>query len=410
MNNTKTPLISIVIATKNREIYCIEAIKSILSINSNEIELAIADNSDTNEIKKFVKSINDSRLNYVYNNSLTSSIANFNRAMALATGEYVCMIGDDDGINPEIIEITKWALKNNVDAITSSICANYRWEGTGAPDTLFTKMTGSTLTLTSFNCKAQFVHVSKSLNALMKNGATNYLEFKLPKLYHGIIRREIFQQIKQDTGEYLKGLSPDIYSAVILAHKVKNLVYINYPITIPGVCATSTSIIEGQKKSNSKRIEDIPHLKNRGDYTWSINVPRFYCVQTIWADSCFAALDELSDNVLKEKFNKFYLYANILLADPKLLKLLYGHIVSENKYNVALVVLSLTKTLMAYLILFFRINVLTRAFGRFKIIFKLSKFEVIQNLPTINDAMLALTAYIKQNKISDPVNQLTNIS
>jgi glycosyltransferase involved in cell wall biosynthesis len=200
------PLLSIVIATKNREFYCIEAIKSILSISSNEIELAIADNSDTEEIKIFVETLSDNRLKYVYDNSPTSSIANFNRAMALSTGDYVCMIGDDDGINLEIIEITNWAKQNDVDSLVGSLSANYRWENTGAPDTLFTKMTGSTLTITPFNCKAQFVDVRKSLIALMKNGATNYLEFKVPKLYHGIIKRDIFQNIKQNTGEYLKGL------------------------------------------------------------------------------------------------------------------------------------------------------------------------------------------------------------
>lgn len=403
------PLLSIVIATKNREFYCIEAIKSILLISSNEIELVIADNSDTEEIKKFTETLSDNRLKYVYDNSPTSSIANFNRALALATGEYVCMIGDDDGINPEIIEVTNWAKENNIDAVSGSLSANYRWEGTGAPDTLFTKMTGSTLTITSFDGNAYLVDLNKSLNSLMKNGATNYLEFKLPKLYHGIVKREFFQNIKHDTGEYLKGLSPDIYSAVLLAHKVKNLVHIDYPITIPGVCGTSTSIIEGQKKSNSKKIEDIPHLQNRGDYIWNKHVPRFYCVQTIWADSCFAALDELPNSVLKEKFNKFNLYANILIADLKLFKLLYNHILNEVKGNKILLSFNLIRFFSNYIILFVRINVFRRAFGRLKIILKISKYKNIIDLPTITDAMNTLTVYLKEKKIPLAVDQLSKI-
>lgn len=404
-----TPLLSIVIATKNREFYCIEALKSILLIDSVELELVIADNSDTDEIKIFVETLEDSRLKYVYDNSPTSSIANFNRAMALATGYYVCMIGDDDGINPEIIEITNWAKQNDVDSLVGSLSANYRWENTGAPDTMFTKMTGSTLTITQFNCKAQFVDVRKSLVSLMKNGATNFLEFKLPKLYHGITKRDIFQNVKQNTGEYLKGLSPDIYSAVILAHKVKNLVHIDYPITIPGVCSTSSSIIEGQKKSNSKKIEDIPHLQNRGEYTWNINIPRFYCVQTIWGDSCFAALDELSSNELKEKFNKFNLYANILIANPKLLKLVFKHIDYENSKSI-FILIAYFKTSYAYLILFIKINVVKRSIGRLQIILKINRFQVIRELLTISNAMISLTEYMKQNKINRAINELTKLS
>jgi glycosyltransferase involved in cell wall biosynthesis len=404
-----SPLLTIVIATKNREYYCIEAIKAILSISSNELELVIADNSDSKEIKLFVETIFDIRLKYVYDNSPTSSIANFNRALSLATGDYVCMIGDDDGINPEIIEITKWAKINDVDSLVGSLSANYRWDNTGAPDTLFTKMTGSTLTISSFNGMVKFVDLKQSLVALMRNGATNYLEFNLPKLYHGIVRRDVFQKIKYETGEYLKGLSPDIYSAVILAHKVKNLVHIDYPITIPGVCGTSTSIIEGQKKSNSKRIEDIPHLQHRGEYTWNNNIPRFYCVQTIWGDSCFAALDELSSSELKEKFNKFNLYANILIANPKLLKMVCKHIDNVNSKSIFIIV-AYFKTFYAYLILFIKINVVKRSIGRLNIILKISRFQIIRELFTIKNAMDSLTEFMKQNKINKAIDELSKFS
>lgn len=400
MNNPKTPLLSIVIATKNREYYCIEAIKSIMSINSNEIELAIADNSDTNKIKVFVESINDNRLRYIYDNSPTSSIANFNRAMELATGEYVCMIGDDDGINPEIIEITKWALKNNVDALIASISANYRWEGTGAPNTLFTKMTGSTLTITHFEGKAEFVNIKKSLQKFMDNGCTNYADYKLPRLYHGIVKRKYFEILKSETGHYLKGLSPDIYSSLTIACKIEKLVFLDYPITIPGVCGVSTSIIEGQKKSNSKSIEDIPHLKNRGEYVWSKYVPRFYCVQTIWADSGFAALEELNRSDLIKKFNRHSLYGKILNADLSLRTYLYKHIVSDCELNKRNLLFELTLTFINYIKVFVNRNLLFRAYKRFQMLIGIQRIDTLTNLNEITKAMLALNANIKERGIN----------
>ena len=60
------PLISVAIATKNREKYCIEAIKSILAYKNSEIEIAVADNSATDEVKKFVETINSPAIKYSY--------------------------------------------------------------------------------------------------------------------------------------------------------------------------------------------------------------------------------------------------------------------------------------------------------------------------------------------------------
>ena len=77
MNEIKQPLLSIIIATKNREFYCIEAIKSILATESDELQLAIADNSDSEKVKDFVATLSDHRIVYKYDNSPTSSIENF---------------------------------------------------------------------------------------------------------------------------------------------------------------------------------------------------------------------------------------------------------------------------------------------------------------------------------------------
>ncbi|WAC41452.1 glycosyltransferase family 2 protein [Pedobacter sp. SL55] len=399
MSSNIRPLLTIVIATKNREIYCIEAIKSILSINSDKIEIAIADNSDSSKVKIFVESLNNEHLKYIYDSSPTSSIANFNRAMSLATGTYVCMIGDDDGINPDIIEVTAWALDNDVDAVFGSMSANYRWEGTGAPDTLFTKMTGSTLTITPFNGKAEIVDINQSLERFMKNGCTNYADYKLPRLYHGLVKRKFFDILKSETGDYLKGLSPDIYSSLALAFKIKKLVFLDYPITIPGVCGVSTSVIEGQKKSNSKKIEHIPHLKNRGDYSWSKYVPRFYCVQTIWADSGFAAIKEFGREDLIQRFNRRSLYAKILNADLSLISYLYKHIVDDCKSNSRFVSIEIMLTFLSYIKVFVKRNIFFRAYNRFCTKLRLKRMDTLTGLVEITQAMNALTDNISQRQI-----------
>jgi glycosyltransferase involved in cell wall biosynthesis len=301
---TESPLLSIVIATKNRVPYAISAIDSILAIDSMALELVIQDNSDTLDLKDHVeRRAFDPRLKYRYTPPPLSSIGNFNLALELATGEYVCLIGDDDGVNPEVLEAAAWAKSQSIDSLGGNCKVHYLWSGTGAPSTLFTKVSGEVLTISEFSGKIVMVDVEQQLQRLVRNGGVYYLDFHLPKLYHGLVRRACLEEIRARTGEFLGGLSPDIFASLSVACIAKRVAVTDYPLTIPGACAASTSVTEGAIRTHSKRLEDAPHFRSRDNYRWSEIVPRVYSVETIWADSGIAALTAMGRTDLVDKLN-----------------------------------------------------------------------------------------------------------
>lgn len=400
------PLLSIAIATKNRQKYCLSAVQSILSLNYYNIQVIVQDNSDDKNLEILLeKHLDDLRLIYNYTPPPFSSIDNFNAAIELAAGEYVCLIGDDDGINPEIIDATIWAKQNDIDALSGSLSVNYTWENTGAPGTFFTKNVGSNLSILQFSGRVYQADLEDSLKKLMENGCTNYSEFPFPKLYHGIVKKECLEKIKKDTGSYMKGLSPDIYSAIALSYYVNKLVVIDYPLTIPGVCSLSTTVSEGQVKKHSKKIEDAPHFRDRGNYVWSKEVPPIYCVQTIWADSGFAALKELGRTDIIQLFDRYMLFVNIISADKSLKTMVYSHIAQLNSNN-KVTLADRIKLRYAYLKGPLFKFITKRAFGRLKILLKITNFKSINNLPTINEAMHALSEYLVENNIPTALNEL----
>lgn len=302
------PIISIIIPTRNRVRYALSAINSILAIESGLLQLVIQDNSDSDELEKHIILMNhDKRL--VYNRSVNplSFVDNFSEAVAHATGEYLCIIGDDDGVNPEIIEAAIWAKNNNIDAIKPSLCAQYLWPGVNI-SSAFTKKFGSTLTIGEFKSKISIVNVKQELEHLLKDGCQNYFDRNLPKIYHGIVKNEYMQNVKTITGKYFGGLTPDIYSVVALSTQIEKLAVIDYPLTIPGAAIGSGSIDSATGKHTGK-LEDAPHFKGHENYVWAQEVPKFYSVETIWADSAIAALRETGNSKLLE-----YLRVDILCA------------------------------------------------------------------------------------------------
>lgn len=301
------PILSILVATRNRIPYCINLIETILSFDYNNFELVIQDNSDTMELSEYANTItNDIRFVYNYTPPPFSSIDNFNAVIGLAKGEYLCLIGDDDGVTHEIFTLVEWMEKNSIDAVKPSLSLMYRWPDACEILPTFRGDKGN-LEITNFTGNTEAYDVNKELDLLLANGGQNYLMRQLPKLYHGIVAREKLNLIKEKTGNFTGGLSPDIYWVAALSNLIKNIYVIDYPVTISGVCAEPLK--QGGHLSKIEKLEDAPHFRERGKYEWSSFIPRFYCAENIWADSFFASLKDNEMKAQQLKFNLKYLCA-----------------------------------------------------------------------------------------------------
>ena len=294
MNNT--PLLSIVIPTRNREFYCIQAIKHILSFENQEFELVIQDNSDSKQIFDFINTIQDSRLKYFYTENQLNSLFNMDLAISRANGQYITMIGDDDTVLSTIFKVVEYAFKNNYDAISQKNVVSYNW-----PNSLGEEVAGE-LSYKKITYQKVNPNINENINLLLKNGMIDYLSFSFPKVYHGIVLRQRLVEIKKQAGNFFGGLSPDIYSAVSLSFFVKNFIVIDYPYTIAGACQSSTT---SQNLSGGHRgeLNKAPHLNLRGNYIWDKRIPAYYSVESIWAESAVKSFLENDKEFILKKFN-----------------------------------------------------------------------------------------------------------
>ena len=317
----KKPMLSIMIATKNRIPYCIHVIETILKFPDQDFELVIQDNSDTLELKEYCDVITDKRFKYNYTPPPFSSIDNFNKVISLSKGQYSCLIGDDDGINPDIFKIVRYASANNIDSIVPSLKAIYWWPD-ATKNIKGKENYNGLLSIGHLSSNIEILSTEGEVEKLMKSGGQEYMNLNLPKLYHGVVKTKYLQNIKEKTGSFVGGLSPDIYISVALACFIKKIVRIDYPLVIPGICIASTSA-DSATKTNTSKLEDAPHFRDRGEYYWAKQVPKFYSGVNIWADSAIASLTDLDQLKLVDKFsitdlvivllNRHNDYSNIIL-------------------------------------------------------------------------------------------------
>jgi glycosyltransferase involved in cell wall biosynthesis len=327
----KDPILSILIATKNRIPYCIQVIETILKFPDQDFELVIQDNSDSLELFDYVKGITDSRFVYNYTPPPFSSIDNFNKVISLSKGQYSCLIGDDDSINPDIFKIVRSASAYNIDSIVPSLKVIYWWPD-ATKNIKGKENANGLLSIGHLSSNVEFLSTDGEVEKLMKSGGQGYMNLNLPKLYHGVVKTKYLHSIKEKTGFFVGGLSPDINISVALASFIEKIVRIDYPLTISGICIASTSADSATGKNTSK-LEDAPHFRNRGSYRWSKEVPKFYSGINIWADSALASLRDMKRFDLINKFDVAALTISNLKRHREYSKVIFENYFLHKKAN-----------------------------------------------------------------------------
>lgn len=328
------PPLSIVIPTKDRYKYLKHLLSLIASFNNIEIEVVIQDNSENNkEIMEFLEKENCQYIKYFHNSKQISVSKNCDLAIHNSTGEYVCMIGDDDGITRHIVDCVHWMKQNNVDVLVPSDIT-YHW-----PD-FINSITGdisATLFYKDFTKEVKITDPIITLREIMKKGFINRGD--LPLVYHGIVKRDALDEICRLGDTYFPGPSPDIANGVALCFCIKKYVRIDFPIIIGGASISHGGGIR-KLKNKVANIEELPFLPKNAKEKWENNIPKVWTTETVWPESAIKALRYIGKEDLIEKINFEYMLATFVVFHFPLRKMAIR--LTKNKFKLLCYVLIMT--------------------------------------------------------------------
>lgn len=275
--------------------------------------MVVQDSSDSRDLCEWIRILgSDHRLVYNFSPTPLSMTENFDQGVSLASGEYVCLIGDDDGVSPQIVEAAQWAKANDIDALVPEQRAHYGW-----PD-LRQRYHGAAkagvLELWPFSGGAKLVDPEQELRKCAKHAAQQFAY--LPRVYYGLVRRTCMQELRRQTGTYFPGVSPDLAAAAGVASFVHSVCIVDYPLFVPGSSAGSNAGLSSLKK-HVGRLEDQSQLPKRYVQNWSALVPKFYSVQTIWAEALVTTLRLTQRTDVVSDFNVPLLHAMCVVFNPR---------------------------------------------------------------------------------------------
>ncbi|MDR7543860.1 MAG: glycosyltransferase [Armatimonadota bacterium] len=104
MRPVGSPRVSVCVPVYNGARYLRESLESVLAQTYGDFELVVSDNCSTDETPEITASLKDDRLRYFRNPTNVGLVGNFNRCLALARGEYVCIWAHDDVMLPQNLQ------------------------------------------------------------------------------------------------------------------------------------------------------------------------------------------------------------------------------------------------------------------------------------------------------------------
>ena len=263
------PLISIVVPTKDRNVYLFKLIEYFLkSIVSDQIEFIIQDNTkDNSNILKFLENTKDSRIKYFHNSIWLSIPENCDIGISNSSGEFVILIGDDDGFLPWIVDVCNWMKNKNIDVVLSNK-PHYVWSDVSGG--VWGNTFSGKLTYSNYSNKIKNINLDREQNIALNKAATSLNN--LPRVYQSIVSRDILNNLKKISGSFFPGPSPDMANAIGLLNFAQKAVFIDFPIVITGNGYKSTGG-EGIRGKHHGQIENKTFLPKNTAQNWEKKNP-----------------------------------------------------------------------------------------------------------------------------------------
>lgn len=252
------PVLTIIMPTKNRLLTAMSTTQCLAEIAGPDVEVLVQDASGDAQLGEWiVRSGLQQKVSYVHDAQAGSMSSNWNLAIKRVTGDYVCFIGDDDGADPRIVDLARWAARQRLSAVAFPH-SSYIWKD-------FPSKHAGNLMLGTYGGRIEKVNGEDELKRTI--GYTLHGIDRLAQSYHGLVANTLYQEMNRRTGTFFDALAPDYYSAVMLTALAGDaLAYVDYPFTMHGGSRASNS---GRSRSGGLNA----HIREYGDFELSDLLP-----------------------------------------------------------------------------------------------------------------------------------------
>ena len=227
-----SPLLSIIIPTRERAGTLVFTLASALDQASEDYEVVVSDNASEDDTADVVNANPDRRIRYFRTSSRLSMCDNYEFALAKARGEYVIIIGDDDAVIPGRLDSLLARLRILAKPVIHMWPLHiYDWPVDDRP---------AMATYIAPRYPESRLDLKLKARRVMELGGWKYYE--LPSPYHAAVPRKILDALRERTGRVFHSTQPDVFTAMAIPAFADDAVNIGETVTLNGRSAKSNGL------------------------------------------------------------------------------------------------------------------------------------------------------------------------
>lgn len=298
------PRYSVVIPTRNRAETLRWTLATCIAQESDDLEIVVSDNFSVDDTREVVASVGDKRVRYVRTPNSLAMTDSWEFAVGQTVGEYVTVVGDDDGLLLHAVpEIDRILRQTPLRALRwESVC--YNWPN--LQTTAFTKPDRLVIPLNRRNgIHCIHRHNGRKMLALAAAGRAGY--WQLPMIYNSIIHRNVLDDLRNRVGRVFQSRFPDVYSAFAIAAMTQDYASSDVPLGISGRSGKSNGVSYLHLARQSQTGVDFSELNARESYGPHPRGIDFKTLSACAADAYLIARDSLfaGDSRLQLDYRSF---------------------------------------------------------------------------------------------------------
>jgi glycosyltransferase involved in cell wall biosynthesis len=276
---------SVLLPTRNRLEYLRFAIETVRRQDYPDWEIIVSDNASEEDIAGYVRELGEPRIRYFRTTAFVPVTDNWNNALDQSSGEYVVMLGDDDGLLPGYFTAMLGAITEFPDpdfVYCSALFYAYPGVMPDAPRGFLREDHNGIL-----GGKSPFW-----LDAVRaRDIARGYLDFRMPvasNMQFSLISRRAIVALSR-VGSFFKSPYPDFYATPALFLMSPRILVYPKPLVVIGITPKSYGFFH----FNNRAIDGVKFLNNDPRITAAPEIRALMLPGTSYNDSWLLAMEAL---------------------------------------------------------------------------------------------------------------------
>lgn len=225
------PKLSVIVPTRQRPDTLRRALQTAVAQAWPDTEILVQECGDDPATAAVVEEVGDSRTRHLKTGAQVPMTENWERALAAATGDYLTIIGDDDGILPTACADAAAILERHPAELVTWRPAAYFW-----PDSTVDRLRNR---LQSYQPVTGFEPQDPRVLLELAYRFRDH-HYTMPMVLHSFVSRELVDRVVAETGAYFHSPAPDIASGVADTWFGRSCILAHRPLSISGLSHHST--------------------------------------------------------------------------------------------------------------------------------------------------------------------------